>query len=172
MKAKDKRLKGLVLDLRGNGGGLLDNAIQIGSMFIESGAIVQTIDRDGQREIKYSLGGAIWKLPTVVLIDESSASASEILSGALQDNKIATIVGTKSFGKACVQSVRVLQDDSAILLTIAKYLTPNGSDITKKGIQPDVYIEAPTKEAEAAVLEQTGEDVQLNKAVEVLRSKL
>lgn len=171
-KAKAKNLKGLILDLRGNGGGLLDNAIQIGSMFIKSGAIVQTIDRDGAKEIKYSTGGVIWNGPMVVLIDDSSASASEILAGALQDNKIATIVGTRSFGKACVQSVRVLQDDSAVLITIAKYLTPSGSDITKKGIQPDVVITAPTHEAEANLLEQTGQDIQLQRAVEVLRSKI
>jgi len=171
-KAKSKRLRGLILDLRGNGGGLLDNAIQIGSMFIKSGAIVQTIDREGMREIKYSTGAVLWTSPTVVLIDESSASASEILAGALQDNKIAAIVGTRSFGKASVQSVRVLQDDSAVLLTIAKYLTPSGSDITKKGIQPDVAIEAPTHEAEAQLLEQSGRDIQLEKAVEVLKSKL
>ena len=172
LKAKNKRLQGLILDLRGNGGGLLDNAIQIGSMFIRSGAIVQTIDRDGAREVKYSPGGVIWTAPTVVLIDESSASASEILAGALQDNKIATIVGTRSFGKASVQSVRVMQDDSAVLLTIAKYLTPNGSDITKKGIQPDIVITAPTHEAQAQLLEQSGRDIQLEKAVEVLRSKI
>ena len=172
LKAKNKRLQGLILDLRGNGGGLLDNAIQIGSMFIRSGAIVQTIDRDGAREVKYSTGGVIWTAPTVVLIDESSASASEILAGALQDNKIATIVGTRSFGKASVQSVRVMQDDSAVLLTIAKYLTPNGSDITKKGIQPDIVITAPTHEAQAQLLEQSGRDIQLEKAVEVLRSKI
>lgn len=172
-KAKAKKLKGLIVDLRGNGGGLLDNAIQIASMFIKSsGAIVQTIDREGTRDIKYSTGDVIWAGPMVVLIDDSSASASEILSGALQDNKIATIVGTKSFGKACVQSVRVMQDDSAVLITIARYLTPNGSDITKKGIQPDVLIAAPTHEAEAQLLEQAGRDVQLEKAIEVLKEKI
>ncbi|OGC07342.1 hypothetical protein A2526_02630 [candidate division WOR-1 bacterium RIFOXYD2_FULL_36_8] len=166
---KKDNAKGLILDLRGNGGGLLENAIEIGSMFIRSGAIVQTVDRNGMNEIQYSTGDVIWVNPIVVLIDESSASASEILAGALQDNKIATIVGTNSFGKASVQSVRMLQDNSAILLTIAKYLTPSGKDITKKGIIPDVEIKLPTEEAKLKLLEETGSDLQLDKAVKVLK---
>lgn len=171
-KAKAKRARGLILDLRGNGGGLLDNAIQIGSMFIKSGIIVQTVDREGKTEAMYARGGVIWEHPTVVLIDESSASASEILAGALQDNKIATVVGTRSFGKASVQSVRVLQDDSAVLITVAKYLTPLGHDISKKGIQPDILVDVPTAEAEVQKLELEQKDIQLDKAVEVIKSKI
>ncbi|MBI5078464.1 S41 family peptidase [Candidatus Saganbacteria bacterium] len=175
--AKKKKARGLIIDLRGNGGGLLDNAIQIGSMFIKSGIIVMTVDREGSKEIKYSSGDVQWTSPTVVLVDESSASASEILAGALQDNKTATIVGTKSFGKASVQSVRVLSDDSAVLLTIAKYQTPNGTDISKKGIQPDVFVAEPTEEAialksEPVKPEKTEGDTQLTKAIEVLKAKL
>ena len=169
-QARKKKAQGLILDLRNNGGGLLDNAIQIGSMFIKSGAIVQTVDREGMREVKYSTGNLLWWQPMVVLINGASASASEILAGALRDNKVATIVGTKSFGKASVQSVRVLQDNSALLLTIAKYLTPNGDDISKKGIEPDVVIEIPTAEAEVQRLEDEEIDIQLDKAKEVLRS--
>jgi len=167
--AHNEKAEGLILDLRGNGGGLLDNAIQIGSMLIRQGAIVQTVDRDGMREVKYSTGQILWWKPIVVLINEASASASEILAGALKDDKVATIVGTRSFGKASVQSVRVLQDDSALLLTIAKYLTPSGEDISKKGIQPDYVVEIPTKEAELEAYEKAGRDTQLEKAQEVIK---
>jgi carboxyl-terminal processing protease len=165
---------GLILDMRGNGGGLLQNAIDIGSLFIDRGLIVQTIDREGRREQIESTGRVIWRKPTVVLINESSASASEILAGALRDNKIATLVGTKSFGKASVQNIKRLNDGSALLLTIAKYLTPNGEDISKKGIAPDVEVNLPSEEAEAnsSELESAApeeKDIQLQKAIEVLK---
>lgn len=174
--ARKKGAQGLILDLRGNGGGLLDNAIDIGSMFIRSGIIVQTVDREGQKEVKYSSGRILWWQPMVVLINEASASASEILAGALKDHKIATLVGTHTFGKASVQSVRVLADNSAVLLTIAKYLTPNGTDISKKGIQPDILVELPTKEAEAEMevplVEGVQHDAQLDRAIELIRSQI
>lgn len=171
-KAKDKKAKGLIVDVRNNGGGLLDNAIDIGSMFVRSGIIVQTVDRDGNRDIRNSSGNVLWWGPIVVLINEASASASEILAGALQDHKLATIVGTKSFGKASVQSVKVLQDESAVLLTIAKYQTPNGTDISKKGIHPDIVVEFPTEEAEAKKLDEQNKDPQLDKALEVVKTKI
>jgi carboxyl-terminal processing protease len=110
-----------------------------------------------------------------VLINEASASASEILAGALKDHRVATLVGNHSVGKASVQSVRVLADNSAVLLTIAKYLTPNGTDISKKGIQPDILVELPTKEAEAedtAIVEGVQHDAQLDKAIEVIKSQI
>jgi carboxyl-terminal processing protease len=176
LDARKKGAQGLILDLRGNGGGLLDNAIDIGSMFIRSGIIVQTVDREGQREVKNSSGRILWWQPMVVLINEASASASEILAGALKDHRVATLVGNHSFGKASVQSVRVLADNSAVLLTIAKYLTPNGTDISKKGIQPDILVEVPTKEAEAEeeapVVEGVQHDAQLDKAIEVIKSQI
>lgn len=168
-----KKAKGLIVDLRNNGGGLLDNSIQIGSFFIKSGEIiVSTVDRDGTRDVRYSTGDIIWRGPLVVLVNEASASASEILAGALKDNKVATLVGSKTFGKASVQSVRVLQDDSAVLLTIAKYLTPSGGDISKKGIMPDVVIDLPTKEAEAEELEKSEKDIQLDRAVEIMKKQI
>jgi carboxyl-terminal processing protease len=170
---RSNNVKGLIIDVRNNGGGLLQNAIEIGSMFIKEGVIVYTIDREGKKETISSTGNLIWEKPVVMLINESSASASEILAGALQDNKIAKLIGTKSFGKASVQNVKQLEDGSAVLLTIAKYLTPNGTDITKKGIEPDYLVEVPTAEAEA-VLEEEGKvseanDIQLKKAVSVLK---
>ncbi|OGC03518.1 hypothetical protein A2276_01225 [candidate division WOR-1 bacterium RIFOXYA12_FULL_43_27] len=165
--------KGLILDVRGNGGGLLDNAIEIGSMFIPSGAIVQTVDREGMREVKYSTGQILWAGPMVLLINEASASASEILAGALRDNNIATLVGERSFGKASVQSVRKLEDNSALLLTIAKYLTPNGEDISKHGISPEVEVKISTEEAEAIFINQEKDnDHQLDKALALVKGML
>jgi carboxyl-terminal processing protease len=175
---KKREIEGLIIDLRNNGGGLLQNAIEIGSMFIEDGVIVYTIDRDGQRETISSSGNKKWHKPTVVLINEASASASEILAGALKDNKVAVLVGTKTFGKASVQNVKQLDDGSAVLLTVAKYLTPNGTDITEKGIEPDYLVEIPTMEAEEAeaAFERvtTGptlideKDIQVQKAISVI----
>jgi carboxyl-terminal processing protease len=167
---------GLIIDVRGNGGGLLQNAIDIGSMFISSGGvIVQTVDREGRKEQLESTGRIIWTKPVVMLINESSASASEILAGALRDNKIATLVGNHSFGKASVQNVRQLNDGSALLVTIAKYLTPDGEDISKRGISPEVQALIPTKEAEGISevdVPDESKDVQLQKAIEVLKAKL
>ena len=165
---------GLIVDLRGNGGGLLQNAIEIGSMFIDRGMIVQTIDREGRREQMESTGRVLWRKPTVVLINEASASASEILAGALRDNKVATLVGSKSFGKASVQNVRRLSDGSALLVTIAKYQTPSGEDISKKGIAPDVEVTVPTEEAEAEIRAEPKEenDLQLQKAISTLKAML
>ncbi len=173
---KYKDADGLIIDLRGNGGGLLQSAIDIGSMFVERGMIVQTIDREGRREEIDSTGRVLWRKPTVVLINEASASSSEILAGALRDNKIATLVGSHTFGKASVQNVRRLSDGSAVLVTIAKYLTPNGDDINQKGIPPDIEVLMPTDEAEAENglndSEDDEEDIQLDKAIEVLRGMI
>jgi carboxyl-terminal processing protease len=166
---------GLIIDVRDNGGGLLQNAVDIGSMFIASGTIVKTVDRESREESLDSSGRVLWNKPVVMLINEGSASASEILAGALRDHKIATLVGTRSFGKASVQNVRQLNDGSAVLLTIAKYLTPNGDYIMKKGISPEVDVQLPTREAEA-VLEQAlpeeEKDVQLQKAIQILKAKI
>lgn len=172
-KAKSAGARGLILDVRNNGGGLLQNAVDIGSMFIKKGAIVYTVDRDGNRDVLSSTGAVAWDKPVVVLINGSSASASEILAGALRDNNVAQLVGTHSFGKASVQNVRQLSDGSCLLITIAKYLTPNGEDINKKGIQPDILVEVPTPEADA-VPEIVNEenDIQLDKALEVINAKI
>lgn len=133
--------RGYILDLRDNGGGFLDAAIQISSFFIPQGTIVSTIERDGQRTSDAALGDAIGGLhPLVVLVNGYTASASEITAGALQDYRLATLVGTRTFGKGVVQRIYPLPDDSALKITTARYVTPAGRDIQHHGIQPDVLV--------------------------------
>lgn len=140
---KNKDVRGLVLDLRRNPGGLLDQAVEISDLFLESGVIVSTMDRNKkEKQIVYAKkDGTLEKFPMVVLIDEYSASASEIVAGALKDNNRALIMGQRSFGKGSVQSVVKLGDGSGLKLTIARYYTPSGRSIQAEGIQPDVIIE-------------------------------
>ena len=136
-----------VLDLRGNPGGLLDSSIEIAQMWINRGLIVRTVDRSGQPEKFYARQKALTDLPLAVLVNQSSASSSEILTGALQDNKRATVIGTKTFGKALVQSVHQLADGSGIAVTVAHYYTPNGTDISRTGITPDVEVSMSQEQA-------------------------
>ncbi len=136
---KDK-VNGFVLDLRGNPGGLLQSSIEISRMWMDEGGIVKTVNRKGGSEELVANRTAISDLPLVVLVDKNSASSSEILTGALKDNKRATIIGTQTFGKALVQSVHPLSDGSGLAVTIAHYYTPNGTDISHKGIEPDVSL--------------------------------
>ncbi len=135
-----KEVSGYILDLRSNPGGLLDSSIDISRQFINKGIIVSTLSKDGLKEIKRGNGQAVTKKPLVVLINEGSASASEIVSGAIRDNKRGKLVGKKTFGKGLVQSMRTLVDGSGLTVTVAKYLTPNGTDINKFGILPDVEV--------------------------------
>ena len=129
---------GYVLDLRNNPGGLLEASIEIARQWINTGIIVSTKTKDGIKEIRRAQRRALTNRPVVVLIDEGSASASEILSGAIRDNKRGILVGKKTFGKGLVQSIRPLSDGSALTVTVAKYLTPSGKDINKNGIEPDI----------------------------------
>jgi len=138
---ESEEVKGYILDLRSNPGGLLYASIEIARMWIPDGLIVSTVDRKGVTERQRANNQALTNKPLVVLVDGGSASASEILSGALQDHDRAVIVGTKTFGKGLVQSVRSLSDGSGLAVTIAKYLTPKGRDINKDGIHPDVESE-------------------------------
>ena len=133
-----KKVAGYVLDLRSNPGGLLESSIDISRHFINKGVIVSTVSKDGLKETKKGNGQALTKKPLVVLVNEGSASASEIVSGAIKDNKRGKLVGKKTFGKGLVQSMRTLVDGSGLTVTVAKYLTPNGTDINKSGIIPDI----------------------------------
>ncbi|HVK60222.1 MAG TPA: S41 family peptidase [Bdellovibrionales bacterium] len=149
MLASKNGLKGLIIDLRRDPGGLLDQAVRISDMFLEKGTIVSTIGRNKrEKEVIYAKKeGTFPEFPLIVLIDEYSASASEILAGALQDNKRALIMGQQSFGKGSVQSVVKLGDGSGLKLTVARYYTPSGRSIQAEGIKPDVLVENVDPEA-------------------------
>ncbi|MGB3300426.1 MAG: carboxyl-terminal processing protease CtpC [Phormidesmis sp.] len=173
IKALEKRdVTGYVLDLRSNPGGLLFSSIDIAEMFIDEGKIVSTVDRNSVSDEEVAKHQAITDRPLVVLVDGGSASASEILSGALQDNHRAELVGTQTFGKGLVQSVRGLADGSGVAVTIAKYLTPLGRDINKLGIEPDYVVELSEDQREELVKNRdqvgTMADPQYSKAIEVL----
>ena len=154
--------KGIILDLRSNPGGLLTNAIYISDMLLKGGVIVSTVDRDRYKSTTRARYGQVSGKPIVVLINKGSASASEILSGALKDNHRATIVGEQSFGKGLVQEINRLPDEAGMNVTIQRYLTPSGQDINKKGITPDVVVELTEEHV------KNKDDVQLKKAIEVL----
>ena len=174
--SEKQKVEGYVLDLRSNPGGLLYASIDIARMWLKEGAIVSTVDRGGERERKLANNNALTDKPLVVLVDGGSASASEILSGALQDNNRATLVGTQTFGKGLVQSVRSLGDGSGLAVTIAKYLTPSGRDINKEGIPPDVVIELSDEQRKKLqgdrTLIGTREDPQFSKALEILSGEV
>ena len=137
---ENKEVSGYVLDLRGNPGGLLDSSIDISRQFINQGIIVSTVSKNGLKDVKKANGSALTNKPLVVLVNEGSASASEIVSGAIRDNQRGKLVGKKTFGKGLVQSMRALVDGSGLTVTVAKYLTPDGTDINKFGITPDLEV--------------------------------
>jgi carboxyl-terminal processing protease len=166
-------LKGLVLDLRGNPGGLLDAAIDIVSRFVPGGkGAVIIVESQGDREVRKTDPRKYLRRewPVIVLVNRTSASASEIVSGALKDNKAATILGTTTFGKGLVQTVVPLEDGSACMITTAKYLTPSGKDINRSreqrgGVEPDVPVDVTEEEW------LKGKDPQLDKALQMLHDQ-
>lgn len=173
---EEREVTGYVLDLRSNPGGLLFASIDIAEMWIEEGTIVSTVDRNKVTDAEVAHNKALSDRPLVVLVDGGSASASEILSGALQDNHRAALVGTQTFGKGLVQSVRGLTDGSGVAVTIAKYLTPSGRDINKLGIEPDFVLELTDEERDVLAADRdkigTSEDPQYQKALEVLTDSI
>ncbi|UMZ74934.1 S41 family peptidase [Natranaerofaba carboxydovora] len=138
----DNEVEGMVLDLRNNPGGLLDAAIEVGELLVPEGPIVHVMGRDEKLK-SYESDGGIFDKPIVVLVNEVSASASEILAGALQDTGAATIVGTETFGKASVQNVMHLKHGGGLRYTMGRYQTPDGTDIHEKGLTPDVKMDSP-----------------------------
>ena len=173
---EEKDVEGYILDVRSNPGGLLFSSIDIAEMWIEEGTIVSTVDRNSASEEEIAHNQALTDRPLVVLVDGGSASASEILSGALQDNNRAVLVGEQTFGKGLVQSVRGLADGSGVAVTIAKYLTPSGRDINQLGIEPDIVIELSDEQKEDLAKNRdkvgTEEDPQYSKALEVLSDSI
>jgi carboxyl-terminal processing protease len=172
---KDKGVDGYIMDLRANPGGLLTAGIDIARLWLDKDqVIIKTVSRQGTQDVIRSDRSSLTDKPLVVLVDGGTASASEILSGALQDNKRATLVGAKTFGKGLIQQVYTLNnsEDSGIgiAVSIAKYQTPSGADIHKKGIKPDVAEEL-SKDFTADQI-ATSKDNQYTKALEVLEGKI
>ena len=166
-ECKGKGMKALILDLRSNPGGNLSTVCEISRMVLPKGMIVYTEDKYGNRDEYTCDGMRQIQVPVVVLVNGYSASASEILAGAMKDHGIATIMGTTTFGKGIVQRVISLSDGSAVKLTVSKYYTPNGNDIHEKGIEPDVKVEF-----DANVYYNEGVDNQLEEAVKYLNEKV
>ena len=162
-KLKKNNIKGLVLDLRSNPGGLVDQVTSVADQILPEALIVYSSNRIGEKQYAKSDNKESLKIPIVMLVNEGSASASEILSGALQDNKKATILGVNTFGKGVIQSVLEM-DKGGLVITTAQYFTPNGNVVDKKGIKPDVKVD----------YKKTGEnkDSQLDKAIEILKQKV
>ena len=161
-----KNPKGIILDLRNNPGGFLDTAITVASEWVGEGIIVYEKSSDGKLNEHKAKGLARFKdFSTVVLINQGSASGSEIVAGALKDHKLATLVGEKSFGKGSVQSLFPLEDGSSVKITVAEWLTPNQNAIDGEGIEPDVKVELSDKDF------SDNKDPQLDKAIEILSSQ-
>ena len=162
-KLKKNNIKGLVLDLRSNPGGLVDQVTSVADQILPEALIVYSSNRVGEKQYAKSDNKESLRMPIVMLVNEGSASASEILSGALQDNKKATILGVNTFGKGVIQSVLEM-DKGGLVITTAQYFTPNGNVVDKKGIKPDVKVD----------YKKTGEnkDSQLDKAIEILKQKV
>lgn len=160
---KDQGAKGIILDLRNNPGGLLDESIDVASVFINSGVVVKIKERKGAEQVFRARGKADSEIPLVILVNKGSASASEIVAGAVQDTDRGVLVGETTFGKGSVQDVRRLSDGSGILITVAQYFTPKGRSLHKKGVKPDEVVkidkEVPLKD----------EDPQLDRAKEIIR---
>ena len=159
--------KGLIVDLRGNTGGLLTNAIFIANIFIEKGKLVSIVGRNGYRyDVMAQDTNLDIEKPVIILVNGTSASASEILSGAMKDYHRAKIIGTKTYGKGMVQKIIPMPNETGLNLTIAKYLTPKGKDINKKGISPDVEV----KFTKNDIIEH--KDVQLETAKRIMSTMI
>jgi carboxyl-terminal processing protease len=170
-KLKSQGMKSLIIDLRDNPGGLLDQCVDMVSNFVPSGkVIVSTIDKYSNKKEYKSKGGDFTNLPLTILTNGNSASASEIFSGAIRDYKIGTLVGEKTYGKGVVQTILDTGSGTALKVTISKYYTPNGENIHKKGIKPNVEVIYPEELKKAAY--DRNKDPQFSKALEIAKSKI
>jgi len=167
-KLKEQGIKALILDLRDNPGGDLQTAVNIAELFVPQGPIVHIVDKGGRSHTLSAEDEDYLKLPLIVLINGGSASASEVLSGAIKDTKTGILMGETTFGKGIVQSVFPLAGGEGLKLTTSKYLTPNKTDIHDKGIEPDIPVEQPVQDSTAA----DKEDVLLKKAIEYLQAHM
>ena len=161
-----KNKEAIIIDLRGNYGGLFANAVEIADLLLEDGKIVSVTNRAGQNRVYMADPQVLYRKPVVVLIDGGSASASEILSGALKDNNRAELIGTQSFGKGLVQKINEMSYGAGMNITISKYFTPAGTDINKKGIAPDIRVRFTEADLKAR------RDPQLKEAVSFLKKKI
>ena len=166
-KAREDGMKALILDLRNNPGGTLTSVIEVARQILPKGLIVYTEDKNGERDEYKCDGSHELEVPLVVLVNENSASASEILSGAIKDYGIGTLLGTTTFGKGIVQKVFGITDGSAVKLTISHYYTPNGNDIHGVGIEPDE-----TLDLDVDQYLKNGTDNQLERATEILEGEI
>lgn len=164
-----QNMKGLIVDLRQNPGGFINQCVEVADELLDEGLIVYTKDKVKKRENYRSKQGKL-NVPFVMLIDEGSASASEIISGAVKDRKAGLLIGAKTFGKGLVQSIEQLKDGSGIKLTTQKYYTPNGISINKVGIEPDIEVKTP--EIKEGQNPEDVKDVQLERAVEELLKQI
>lgn len=166
---EEKGIKKLIIDIRNNGGGIVDEAVDIADLITDKGStLLITTDKNNNEEITISKKDPIVKLPIVVLTNEYSASASEILAGALKDNEKATLIGTTTYGKGVIQELHQLSDGSGLKITTNEYFTPNRNKINKVGIKPDIEVEL-SDEAKTKINLTDKEDTQLQKAIEVLK---
>lgn len=165
-------MKGLILDLRDNPGGLVKSVYEIGEELLPEGTMVYTLDKNENRN-DLKCDGEYLDIPLVVLVNENSASASEIFAGAVKDTGRGTLVGTQTFGKGLVQRLFTLPDGSGLNITIQKYYTPNGTSIHGVGIEPDEVVQLPEKYLSTALTEiPAGEDMQLQKGIETLQREI
>lgn len=166
-----KGIKRLIIDLRNNGGGLVSEALQIADYIAEKGdTLLVTVDKNNNEEISKSENKPIVNMPIVILTNVNTASASEILAGALKDLNEATIVGTKTYGKGVIQQISKLPNGAGLKLTIEEYFTPNKNKINKVGIEPDEVVELPESVSNVWLLERK-DDTQLQKAIEILKNQ-
>ena len=166
---QNKGAEKLIIDLRNNGGGIVDEAVDIADMLLEKGkTIISTVNNRDKKNVTYSKNEATITMPVIVLVNENSASASEILACSLQDNERAKLVGTKTYGKGIIQTLLSLTDGSGLKITTEQYYTPKGISIHKEGIKPDEEVKIPDSVKNIYRLEEN-EDTQLQKAIEMLR---